>query len=88
MPARRGQGHRGSGAGQPRQELLHIDARNDGRGNPYYWIAYTRQNAFRSEHGSDIAALEDKCIAVTPLRLDITDEPIMTGLAKLFEKGV
>ncbi len=74
--------------GRRRQERLHIDERKDGRGNPYYWIAYTRQSEFKFEHGTDIAALEDNCIALTPLRIDITDERTMTGLAKLFEKGV
>ena len=72
--------------GRRRQERLHIDERKDGRGNPYYWIAYARQNAFKLEHGTDIAALDDHCIAVTPLRIDITDEPTMTRLAKLFRK--
>jgi 5'-nucleotidase len=74
--------------GRRRQERLHIDERKDGRGNPYYWIAYTRQNSFKFEHGTDLAALEDHCIALTPLRIDITDEPTMTELAKLFEKGI
>jgi 5'/3'-nucleotidase len=74
--------------GRRRQERLHIDKRMDGRGNPYYWIAYTRQNPSKAEHGSDIAALEDHCIALTPLRIDITDEPTMTGLAALFAKGL
>ncbi len=74
--------------GRRRQERLHIDKRMDGRGNPYYWIAYTRQSAFKFEHGTDMAALENSCIAITPLRIDITDEPTMTGLAKLFQKGV
>ena len=36
-------------------------------------------------HGSDLAALNDKRIAVTPLRLDLTDEPFMTKLAEVFE---
>ena len=35
--------------------------------------------------GSDLAALNDKRIAVTPLRLDMTDEPFMTKLADMFE---
>jgi 5'-nucleotidase len=74
--------------GRRRQERLHIDERKDGRGNPYYWIAYTRQSEFKFEHGTDIAAIEDNCIALTPLRIDITDERTLTGLAKLFEKGV
>jgi 5'-nucleotidase len=70
--------------GRRRQERLHIDERIDGRGNPYYWIAYARQAAVKAEHGSDIAVLEERCIAVTPLTLDITDRPTMTKLAELF----
>ena len=34
--------------------------------------------------GTDISALADNRIAVTPLRLDMTDEPFMTKLAELF----
>jgi 5'-nucleotidase len=71
--------------GRRRQERLHIDERQDGRGNPYYWIAYVRQNAIKAEHGTDMAALEDRCIAVTPLKLDMTDEPTMARFAKLFD---
>ena len=75
-----------SALGRRRQERLHIDERKDGRGNPYYWIAYTRQNAFKFEHGTDIAALEDNCIALTPLRIDITDEPATRAvMAKVAE---
>ncbi len=72
--------------GRRRQERLNIDKRVDGRGNPYYWIAYARLNAVTAEHGTDIAALDDHRIAVTPLRIDITDEPSMTRLAALFHK--
>jgi 5'-nucleotidase len=74
--------------GRRRQERLHIDKRLDGRGNPYYWIAYSRLGPFRPEHGTDIAVLDDRCIALTPLRIDITDEPSMTKLAELFAKGI
>jgi 5'-nucleotidase len=77
-----------SALGRRRQERLHIDKRLDGRGNPYYWIAYSRQNAVQADRGSDMAALDDHCIAVTPLKIDITDHPTMTGLAELFHKGV
>lgn len=70
--------------GRRRQERLQIDERKDGRGNPYYWIAYVRQTFVKAEHGTDLAALEDRRIAVTPLKLDMTDEPYMTKLADLF----
>ena len=70
--------------GKRDQELLHIDARHDGRGNPYYWIAFGRGGIAGAADGSDLAALNDKRIAVTPLRLDLTDEPFMTKLAGVF----
>ena len=43
-----------------------------------------RQPGAKAPNGSDLAALEEKRIAVTPLRLDLTDEPFMTRLAELF----
>jgi 5'-nucleotidase len=71
--------------GRNRQERLQIDARQDGRGNAYYWIAYVRGRVLPPADGSDISALADNRIAVTPLRLDMTDEPFLTRLAKLFD---
>ena len=71
--------------GKRDQELLRIDARHDGRGNPYYWIAFGRGGIVGAAHGSDLAALNEKRIAITPLRLDLTDEPFMTRLADVFE---
>ncbi len=73
--------------GRRRQERLHIDKRQDGRGNPYYWIAYSRLNACQVEDGTDMAALDERLIAVTPLRIDITDEPTMAKLAAIFVKA-
>jgi 5'-nucleotidase len=65
--------------GKRDQQLLHIEARHDGRGNPYYWIAFSR--GFPKLHdGTDLAALSQNRISVTPLRLDLTDEPFMTRL--------
>jgi 5'-nucleotidase len=70
--------------GKRDQELLRIDARHDGRGNPYYWIAFGRGGIAGAAAGSDLAALNDKRIAITPLRLDMTDAPFMTKLADVF----
>jgi 5'-nucleotidase len=71
--------------GRRRQERLQIDQRKDGRGNPYYWIAYVRHGFVKAEEGTDLAALDERCIAITPLKLDMTDEPYMTQLAGLFD---
>jgi 5'-nucleotidase len=70
--------------GRRRQERLHIDERIDGRGNPYYWIAYVRQAFVKAADGTDLDALDHRRISVTPLKLDMTDDPFMTRLADLF----
>ena len=67
--------------GKRDQELLRIEPRHDGRGNPYYWIAFARGGIAGAAQGSDLAALNDKKISVTPLRLDMTDERFMAKLA-------
>ena len=57
-----------------------VQGRRDGRNNPYYWLALQRGN-FNYGHGTDLEALAHKKISVTPLRLDLTDEPTLTRLA-------
>ena len=70
--------------GQRNQALLAIDARHDGRGNPYFWLAFAKAR-FEPGNGSDLKAIADRKISVTPLRLDLTDEPTLTRFAKAFE---
>jgi 5'-nucleotidase len=70
--------------GKRDQELLRIEARHDGRGNPYYWLAFARRSRFNERDGTDLSAIADNSIAITPLRLNLTDEPFMTRLAELF----
>jgi 5'-nucleotidase len=70
--------------GKRDQELLRIEGRRDGRGNDYYWIAFGRGGAPGAAPGSDLAALNEKRIAVTPLCLDITDKPFMSKLSDVF----
>jgi 5'-nucleotidase len=70
--------------GKRDQELLRIDARYDGRGNPYYWLAFARRERGAPANGTDLSAIADCRIAVTALKLDLTDEPYMTRLAQLF----
>ncbi|PTM42680.1 5'/3'-nucleotidase SurE [Bosea sp. 124] len=69
--------------GRRDQELLQLQPRQDGRGNPYFWIAFSRG---RSEpaNGTDLRALAEKNISVTPLELDLTHEPTLTRFARVF----
>jgi 5'-nucleotidase len=63
--------------------FLELDERFDGRGNPYFWIAFSRQRSEPSR-GTDLAAIARQHISITPLRLDLTDEPSLTRLAASF----
>jgi 5'-nucleotidase len=72
-----------SSQGKRDEEMLRIEARRDGRGNPYYWLAFARKGRPAAQNGTDLYALSAKCISVTPLRLDLTDEPFMTKLAEV-----
>jgi 5'/3'-nucleotidase len=44
----------------------------DPRGRPYYWIGSAPGTA-ELETGTDLAAVAEKCVSVTPLHLDLTD---------------
>lgn len=67
-------------------ELLTVDKRLDGRGFPYYWIGFQRIKRTFSD-GSDLSAIAQKKISVTPLRIDLTDRPFMTRLAAMFDES-
>ena len=68
--------------GKRNQGFLRIDARRDGRGNPYYWIGFERLAAVEvAPDGTDLAALRDHFVSVTPLRLDRTDAVFSEKLA-------
>jgi 5'-nucleotidase len=73
-----------SNQGKRDQQLLHIDARHDGRGNPYYWLAYGRSAKPAGQGGTDLHALNDNCVSITPLRLDLTDQSFLTRLTEIF----
>jgi 5'-nucleotidase len=70
--------------GQRNQALLDVEQRLDGRGNPYFWLAFARGKITPAE-GTDLHALADQRIAITPLRLDLTDLPNLTRLAEALE---
>lgn len=69
--------------GRRNQELLRIDPRHDGRGIPYYWVAFAR-GKYEPGNGTDLKALAEKRISVTPLELDLTHEPTLTRFARVF----
>ncbi len=48
------------------------EKRTDGQGNPYYWIMLSYRDG-DSHPDSDLRAIADNCISVTPLKLDLSD---------------
>lgn len=70
--------------GKRDQGFLQIEGRKDGRGNDYYWIGFARVlNVRPAEQGSDLDALARKCVSVTPLRLNLTDDVYARTLADI-----
>ncbi|HEV7321986.1 MAG TPA: 5'/3'-nucleotidase SurE [Ensifer sp.] len=65
---------------------LSIDERTDGRGFPYFWLRFgERHGDFRA--GTDIHALRENRISVTPLKLDLTDYSVQDRLARALSEG-
>ena len=59
---------------------LHAEEREDGRGKPYHWLRFSRGEP-RAAPGSDLAALSEGYVSVTPLKFDLTAHDVMEGLA-------
>ena len=61
--------------------LLNIDSRTDPWGTPYFWFGFERRKSTLVE-GTDLAAMAENKISVTPLSLDLTDAAALAGLEK------
>lgn len=65
---------------------LSIDERADGRGHPYFWLRFgERLGDFRA--GTDIHAIREHNISVTPLKLDLTDYAVQDRVARALLGG-
>ncbi|MBP1856723.1 5'/3'-nucleotidase SurE [Rhizobium herbae] len=65
---------------------LTIDERSDGRGHPYFWLRFgERFGDFRA--GTDIHAIREHKISVTPLKLDLTDYAVQDRVARALLDG-
>ena len=58
--------------GQRDQSMLRVDERVDARGRTYFWVGFKR--IFTDpERGTDLHAIAQGCISVTPLHMDLTE---------------
>ena len=55
----------------------------DPRGKPYFWFGL-HDMEHTADHGSDLEAVSDGYIAITPLQLDLTNYPALDDIAGRF----
>lgn len=72
--------------------MLRIDERADPWGTPYFWFGFERRKSNPS-HGTDLRAIYEGKISVTPLHVDLTHDATCrafaaAGLDDAFEGGV
>lgn len=60
---------------------LGIEERADGRGFPYYWLRFGRE-VTEPREGTDLHALRENFVSVTPLKLDLTAHELRDQLTK------
>jgi 5'-nucleotidase len=70
---------------QGRRDLggLHLEQRQDTWGEPYFWVGFERRRSDPAD-GTDLRAIADGKISITPLSMDLTHATARTGLAKAF----
>ncbi|MFN3314661.1 MAG: 5'/3'-nucleotidase SurE, partial [Hyphomonas sp.] len=61
------------------EAILHTDRREDLRGNDYYWVGY-RAKMSKPAEGTDLRAIYDGYVSVSPLHVDLTHEAFLTKL--------
>lgn len=63
---------------------LFAEERTDLRGRRYYWFGFTGGDSDPAP-GTDLKAIQDGRISITPLHLDLTHEPARQALARNFD---
>ena len=66
------------------QALLNIDSRSDPWGTPYFWFGFERRHSTLVP-GTDLAAIAETKISVTPLSPDFTEKNALAALSKQLE---
>lgn len=69
--------------GRRDQDLMEIDERHDTWGTPYYWLAFQRKRSTPPE-GTDLWAVYNGYVSVTPLDMNLTHHDLRARLAGRF----
>jgi 5'-nucleotidase len=78
-------GIRATRQGQRPQWQAQVERRLDGRHNPYFWIVYGHEIGDPGAE-TDLRAVADRCISVTPLKIDMTDASMLDRLSGAFAR--
>ena len=65
--------------GKRDQSLLHVDERVDTRNRAYYWLGFKRENS-NPAVGTDLRAVSQRRISVTPLHMNLTQIEALEAL--------
>ena len=60
---------------------LHVDERFDHFGRPYYWLVF-RNNDIKLDENSDVNAIQQGKISITPLQVNLTNFVTLQNLSK------
>jgi 5'-nucleotidase len=69
--------------GKRDQNNLLVDERKDARGHAYFWLGFSRERGTQPK-GTDIAAVFNKRISITPLHMNLTQHELLPKLEALF----
>jgi 5'-nucleotidase len=78
-------GIRASRQGRDAVLQVEVEAREDMRAVPYFWLSFQRRHR-EHEPGTDVDALRCKAIAVTPLRFDRTADAALAPLQERLDR--
>lgn len=77
------EGVRVTSQGKRDQATLAVDERVDARGNTYFWLGF-RRILSNPPDGTDLRAIYDGHVSVTPLHLNLTEMPTLKALENTF----
>lgn len=70
--------------GKRDQNLLLVDERIDTRGRAYYWLGFRREKS-KPAPGTDLHAVSNRSISITPLHMNLTQIDAMEALRSMID---
>jgi 5'-nucleotidase len=65
------------------QHIVYADKRTDLRGETYYWLGF-RGTLSKPAEGTDLKAIYESRISITPLHIDLTHDPALVEIRTAF----